>query len=402
MVEALRLEQIKLGDSGLQEFVNIHKSLYFDSNMRYPLDMELLGLRLLGITGLLQAAHPYHEHAEVMHWVAYNGNQTVGRIAAAVNHRTLAKGAEFKGAGFFGFYECIDSQEASDALTGAAEAWLRAKGCKTIMGPGGYSNMTHEPYQGILVEGFDSAPSVELLWNPPYYQRLIENAGYKVAMQYVTHEGGLEAVLAAKHDKRLERIISRAKRAIDEKGIELRHIDKRALAEECQIIAEIYNEAWKQNWGFVPMLQAEVEKMAENLKPIVVEELIQFAMHRGRPIGVIGGIPDPYSVNGPVSGPFAPLLNSEWGRIARTVLAGHGIFRKPTHLRAMFMGVREDERKGVLAAALFNDLLDISISSGIKSFDASLLLGHNRDVRALCDWWGLLHKKSYNIYSKPL
>ncbi len=403
MVGQLKLEPVELGNrKGLLEFVKVpwvlHKG---ELNLRLPLEMELLGSRLLGVTGLLEKSHPYHANAEVMHWVATRGSNLVGRISASLNQATLEKGKEFKDAGFFGFFESEENSETSGSLLNAAQTWLQARGCKRMMGPGGYSNMTHEPYQGIMVKGFDTSPSVELVWNPAYYERLMLGFGLERVMNYVTHEGRLDTA-AKKGDERLIRLVQHSKEKIMKAGIRLRYVDKTQLESECQHIAEIYNEAWKTNWGFIPMSSSEVEHMAQSLKDIVVPELIQFAEKDGQPIGVIGGIPDPYSLNAPNWGRFQNIMNAEWVRRIRTLMGANKFLIKPTHLRVMFMGVRQTDRKTHIAASLFYNFLETSLAEGYLTADASLLLEHNKDVRAISEAWGLEHKKTYSIYAKQI
>jgi GNAT superfamily N-acetyltransferase len=165
----------------------------------------------LRITGLLTSAHPYHQEAEVTHFLAHDGKQLLGRVSAAVNHRyndyynanigffgffeTIEDFAVAKdlldhddyynaNIGFFGFFETIEDFAVAKDLLDHARDWLKEKGMNLMRGPGGYSTATHESHQGILIDGFDSPPTVELTHNPPYYGEFLTRYGLTKAKDY--------------------------------------------------------------------------------------------------------------------------------------------------------------------------------------------------------------------------
>ena len=167
------IEQIELGDRRLGEFVDVPWRLFRgDPLWTPPLRAELLGSRLFGMTGLLTPEHPYHRDAEVTHFLARDGEKLLGRASAAVNRRFN----EHYGSriGFFGFFDVCNDYEVAAGLLDHAASWLRERGMETMRGPGGYSNATHEAYQGVLIEGFDAPPTVELTHNPPYYGEFLD------------------------------------------------------------------------------------------------------------------------------------------------------------------------------------------------------------------------------------
>ncbi len=403
---------VPLGDKRLEEFVRVPwelnarldgRSVENRKYWRTPLRLELLGTKFPGIkaTGLLTPEHPYHQHARVMHWIAKDHGKLVGRISAAFNTMTIQKGKEFETAGFFGFFETTESKEVYSALMNEATEWLIKHGCTRVMGPGGYSNATFEPYQGILIEGFDTPPSVELTHNPPFYGEIMDGMGFTKAKDYVTYDFKIGEV-EGDYDKRAG-LMKKCKESVKEAGLIIRPLNKAHLKKDIKILADVYNEAWKDNWGFVNITAAEGEAMADSLESIVVPELILFA-ERGtgvnaEPVAIFGGIPDPMAVNRPVWPKYRPLTsiaNNEALRMVKT-LVGH-----PPHIRIMFMGIKKGERKRPLAGALFYGLYDILVKRGYKTADASILLEDNLDVINLSKGFGGKYAKRYRIYQKNL
>ena len=181
----LTIAEIPLGDSRLKTFARLPWTLYRgDPLWTPPLTGDLLGNRLLGLEGLLTSRHPYHRYADVTHFLAFKGGKPVGRISAAVNHR-FNKYYNVK-IGFFGFFEVIKDYTVAEALLTQAGAWVKARGMTTLRGPGEYSNATHER-QGILIEGFEFPPTIDLTHNPPYYQDFMENFGFVKAKDYYAY-----------------------------------------------------------------------------------------------------------------------------------------------------------------------------------------------------------------------
>ena len=161
------IEQIPLGDRRLAAFVRVPWVLFDrDPYWTPPLNGELLGSRLLGLTGLLTPQHPYHANAVVTHFVARDGRRLLGRVSGAVNHRFNRHTG--LNVGFFGFFDVCESYDVARKLLDGVRDWLQTHGVSAMRGPGGYSNATHEAYQGVLIDGFDEPPTVELTHNPPY------------------------------------------------------------------------------------------------------------------------------------------------------------------------------------------------------------------------------------------
>jgi len=383
----LVLEELPLGDRRLSQFVRVPWRLHAgDPHWTPPLNAELLGSRLLGLTGLLTPAHPYHRHAEVTHFLARRGRQPVGRVSAAVNHRYN----EHYGTrlGFFGFFECAQDGEAARALLEAAGAWLARRGMTAMRGPGGYSNATHEPHQAVLIEGFDTPPTVELTYNPPYYGPLLEDCGLAKVKDY--HAYWVTPDEAAR--RRVEKL---AARVLAKRSVETRPLDRTCLGDEVAHIVEVYNEAWSANWGFLPLTEPEADAMAASLRFIADPEIIRFAYVDGEIAAVLGALPDPNVALRPRG---ARLLDTDVARVARLM----ALRRRIRVLRLMFFGIRPRYRRMGVDAVLFHDIYASAARRGYTGGEASMLLENNDMILRASEIMGGHRYKTWRIYETQL
>ena len=380
------IERIPLGDRRLRAFVNVPWSLFRgDPHWTPPLRAELLGSRVLGLTGLLTPEHPYHRAADVTHFVARDGHRLLGRASAAVNHRYNHHHNEQ--IGFFGFFDvCEDFHVASELLDRCRE-WLVARGMETMRGPGGYSNATHEPHQGILVDGFDAPPTLELTHNPAYYADYLERYGLRKAKDY--HAYRIEIGPAS---ERLLRVASAVRRR---RRIETRPIDMRRLRDEVNRIVAIYNEAWANNWGFLPLTDAEAEAIADSLRLVADPGLLRFAYVDGELAAVLGALPDPNVPLRPRWKRFADLDIARALRLLRTRT------RIP-RIRLMFFGVRPRFRKLGIDAVLYLEVLEHALRRGYTTCEPSLLLEDNDLILRASSFMGGIHYKTWRIYEMTL
>lgn len=222
--------------------------------------------------------NPFWRHAEGAEWLALRDGVPVGRIGACAD-RDLA--ARKPGCGVVGFFECGEDPEASAALFAEAEAFLRGRGLSRALGPLNYS--MHDT-AGVLVDGFDTPPTVDTTWNPPYYDALFLGAGYRPVKDLLgaagrVRTGGPERVreLAAVASKR---------------GVKVRPIDFSRFDEEAERIRIVYNEAWSANWGHVPIGAEEFAYKARAMKPVADTDIIRVAERDGRIVGILFAIPD--------------------------------------------------------------------------------------------------------------
>lgn len=378
--------EVPLGDPRIKDFVKVAWSLNHGDPFWTPqLDADLLGNKVLGITGLLTPEHPYHRTADVTHFIAYRAGKAVGRVSGSINDRFNEY--YYGKFAFFGFFECINDQQVANALLDAVRAWGEAKGADTLRGPGEYSNATHER-QACLIEGFDTPPTVELTHNPPYYQELIENYGFTKAMDYVAYMLDLTQPVTERLHKVAEAV--RAHRTIETRSVDMARFD-----EDIKLVIEIYNKAWANNWGFLPVTEWEAEMLAESLKPIIDPGLIRFAYHEGEPIAVLGCFPDP---NVALRPRWKWYGDSDYVRLARLMATRRNLHR----VRLMFFGIVPGHRRLGADAVLFEQVHEYVQTRGYRDCDISMLLEHNELILRASAFMGGHEYKKWRIWDLKL
>lgn len=377
----LRIEQLPLGHPGLREFVEFPWRLYRgDPYWTPPLRADLLGSKVLGIVGLLTPQNHYHRTAEVTHFLARRGGEVVGRISAAINHRFNEWYQDRFG--FFGFFDCINDVTVAHALLDAARNWMRERGCRIMRGPGEYSNATHER-QGVLIDGFDSEPCIEQTHNYPYYGDLLEGYGLSKAKDYHAYLVDVQAP----EDPRLRRIVELTSKR---REITLRNIDPKNLKDDIRLVVQIYNDAWAENWGFLPITEAEADAMAATLKIILDPGLVRFAYVDGEPAAVLGAFPDP---NWALRPRWKWYGDSDAVRIARL----QRMRRRIQRMRLIFFGVRPAFRRMGIDALLYHHVKEYAMRR-YKVCDTSLLLEDNFRIIRASEFMGGHRYKTWRIY----
>ncbi len=333
-------------------------------------------------------SHPFYnggKGAEIELFIACEGPDVVGRVAAILNHTNNQVHAE--NVVFFGFFETIDRPDVARELLGAVEVWATEKGATAVRGP---MNPSTNYECGLLVEGFSRPPVLMMTYNPPSYPRLIEGAGYRKVKD-------LHAYISPVHGaslNRLQRLAARTRNRNPE--IETRGANLADFAGEVKLVQNIYNSAWEKNWGFLPMSDSEIEWLAKELKPLVQKDLLRFALYDGEPVAFLLTIPDWNPV-------LADLDGSPWRHPIRTLK--HVLKSKPetmTGLRVITLGVKADHRKRGIEAILLGEGLEKSLEIGYQWCEYSWILEDNEVTkRAVRLMDGELYK-IYRIYEKSL
>ncbi len=319
------------------------------------------------------------------HFVAWQDGKPVGRVSAAINQRYN----EYHQCriGFFGFFDVVPDYDVARALLDRTRAWVEERGMTVLRGPGEYSNSTYER-QGVLVEGFEHPPTVELTHNFPYYSQFLERYGFHKAKDYHAYVLDVQTAVSP----RLTRLAEKLKQRRD---IQIRQLDLKNLLSEVRIIIKIYNEAWSQNWGFLPLSDEEAVPLANFLRLIADPGMIRFAFSRGEPVGVLGAFPDPYCALRPR---WRWYGDSDFIRLIRLWRMRH---RVPM-LRLMFFGIRPAFRKQGIDALLFSEVKEFAIQRGYQQCEASLLLEDNHAVISPSEFMGAHRYKTWRIYDLPL
>ena len=325
--------------------------------------------------------NPFFEHAEASYFLAARNGEVVGRIAAIRNDAHGRAHAEERQVGFFGLFETVDEQAVADVLFGAAAAWLRERGFTVMRGP---MNFSTNDECGLLVDGFDTPPVVLMPHNPAYYPPLVERAGFVKAMDLLAYEGAREPVPA--------RLVKAAARLAQRYHITLRGLDVRHFWTDVALVKRLYNEAWENNWGFIPMTDAEMNHLARRLKPLVVPDLVVFASIDERPVGFAIALPD-FNV---------ALRTNRSGR-----LFPFGLFRvlwnqrRITRSRVITLGVVPACRRSGVDALMYAWLWRHGRARGITWSESSWILESNAPMRNALERMGFAVYKTYRVYDRP-
>ncbi len=302
--------------------------------------------------------NPYFEHAEAEYFLAQRRDggrrDVVGRIAAT--HNRAHNEFHDDKVGFFGFLETIDDQAVADALFDAAADWLRPRGLDTMRGPASFS--TNDEC-GLLVDGFDSPPTVLNPHNPEYYVRLVERAAFVKAKDVVQYR--------STNPNMPERLIRGARLLATRKKITLRQIDMKRFDEEIARVKEVYNSAWEKNWGFVPMTEAEIDHLAKQLKPVIVPELVVFVEQEDKVIGFAVALPD---LN-------VALKTNPSGRLFPGIVKILWAARKISRIRILLLGLLKEYRKTGADALMYHWIWEKGYALGYRWAEAGWILEDN-------------------------
>ena len=328
--------------------------------------------------------NPFLQHADHQLFLARRDGQVVGRISAQVDHEHNRFHQERTG--FFGFFESQDDPETARALLGSAEDWLREQGMEAARGPLSFS-INQEV--GLLVEGFDTPPMIMTPHSRPYYGRLIEGAGFHKVKDLYAWRWDWETVPAKAH---------RAVEALRQRpDITIRTGDIRRFDEEIAIILDVFNSAWSENWGFVPVTPAEARRLAEELRQIVDPNIVIIVEVEGKPAGVLLAAPN---INEAIHDLNGRLFPFGWARLLWRLK----VSRIKTG-RLMILGVRKEYRTRrylAMAYLLCDEIYRRARQRGYRWAELSWTLEDNSSVNTIIRNIGIPLYKTYRIYEKPL
>ena len=331
--------------------------------------------------------NPFFEHAKACFLIALRGDVPVGRISAQVDYASLEK--HHDGAGYFGFLEAEDDIEVFQALFHAAEKWLKSQGMKKVRGP---FSLSINDEAGLLVKGYDSPPSLMMGHAFPYYAKHVEACGYSKAQDLIAYDFDLDK------DGLPERSRAIADRFIAKPNVTIRGLDKSKYLEEVGVILDIFNDAWADNWGFVPLTPAEIKKTADDLKPLVIPEHVCIIEMDGTPVAFGLTLPN---LNEAIADLDGKLLPFGWAKLLYRLK-----FNKLKSLRLPLLGIRKPYQRSWLGAAMSFVIIDTLNKSnkayGRKSGELSWVLDDNYGMRKIIESTGCRVYKTYRIYEKSL
>ncbi|WP_265530547.1 N-acetyltransferase [Sphingomicrobium marinum] len=378
MSTTLTIRPVETG-ADKKKFVDVVWSIYADDPYWVPpLKSEVHGL-------LNEKKNPWFEHGRLQLFLAERGDEVVGRISAHVDDLWLER---YPGCGLWGLFEAKDA-EAAAALIETAEQWLRKQGMARAMGPISLS-IWDEP--GLLVDGFEEKPMIMMGHHRPEYQGWVTAAGYEGVKNLHTFGLDIRIDMIPVIDKLIE---------LGERNdrIRIRDVDKSKFDEEAAIILDILNDAWSENWGYVPLTDAEIAYAGKTLKPIIVEDLVKIAEVDGKPAAFMITIPDINELIEDLDGKLFPF---GWAKLLWRL-------RKPytRRVRVPLMGVRKEHQRGRLASQLAFMLIEYTRrvcvdKYGIHFGEFGWVLEDNKGMMSIAELPGSGINHTYRIFEKPL
>ncbi len=362
---------------GLREFIELPFRLHSNAEQWIP------PLRIERRLFLTPRFGPFFKHGEAGLFLARRAGRVVGRVSAQID--TAFNDFHGNAWGMFGFLELEDDVEVMRALADAAAAWLRERGRDRMVGP---MDFTMNDESGVLIEGFELEPMIRQAWHPPYYQRLCEEAGLEKAVDtfmWSLHITG--------RDKVLPIIWDLAAQLEPKHGIRIRKMSRRHLRRDLDAFAEIYNEAWVRNFGFVPYGKEDLDAYAQELQLVFDRDWFMIAEDAaGKTVGMAITIPDVNQVLKRMNGRLLPLGWWHYLRKRRTI----------NRCRVGFLGVKPAYQHTGVAAGLYAEHFDLAEVTRVKWGEMGWILETNKAMNRAMEAMGGEIVKKYRVYERTL
>lgn len=327
---------------------------------------------------------PLFAHCEVAAWVAYRNGAPVGRITAQLDQM---QPKDVDGTlGCFGMIEAIDDAAVFDVLFEAAQTWLRARGATSIRGP---YNLSINEDLGLLVENFDDPPFIMMGHAPRYYQHRVEAQGFAAVKDLLTYKVRPDFDAPAV----MKKLAERASRTV-----KIRTLDRKNKAADFEAMRDIFNDAWSDNWGFVPFTHEEFEETAKVLSVLLPDDFIQIAEIEGRPVAFIAAFPNVNELIGDLRGRLLPF---GWAKLLWRIKV-----RGARSARVALMGVRKEHQYSRLGPTLAFLVIDAvrkaMVQRNVTSVEMGWVLEDNDGMRHIIEAIGSTVYKRYRVYQKAL
>jgi GNAT superfamily N-acetyltransferase len=321
--------------------------------------------------------NPFFKHAEMELFIAWRGNEAVGRIAAIKNE--LHNKYNNDNAGFFGFFECINDQNVANLLFDEAAKWIKSKGLTAILGP---ANPSSNDDWGMLIEGYDKPPTFMMPYNPEYYLSLCDNYGFTKAKDLVAY------LLSNPKVVKTEKLFKLANVIRDRYKIKIKELNLKDYVNDLAKVKYVYNKAWAPNWGFVPLTNEEIDVLAEELKSVVEPSLVLFAEIDDQTVGFTLTMPDLNFIFKKMNGRIFPF----------GFLRFFTEKKKINLCRILTLGIIPEYQKKGIDALLYYEIVNRAEQLGIMYGEGSWILEDNEMMNnAMKNIGGEIYKK-YRIY----
>ena len=332
----------------------------------------------------LSENNPFLKRAFSKFWLAYRNKELVGRISAQID--PLYYEQHKRKCGYFGMLEAENNTDTFRALFNTAESWLKKNGREVVQGP---FNLSINEELGLLVDGFQTSPYFMMPHNPQYYPSQVINCAYEQEEDLLAYR--LNADFAKPYPMR--RSIQKYRHQIN-----LRCVDKKNFTAEMSVLKDIFNDAWSENWGFVPFTEQEFQELGKQLKYAVPAQYVLIAEVEDEPAGMFIAVPNFNEMIKDLNGKLLPFNCLK--------LLYRIFFSSPTGVRVPLMGIRKKYQNSFLGAALVYRLIEAVqpevLARGVKEVELSWILQDNYSLQKILSTLGARVNKRYRIYSKRL
>lgn len=325
----------------------------------------------------------FFEFGAAEYFLAYRGREPVGRISAHINQ--LHERYHDPGDGFFGFFECVPEIEVAAALVAAAAGWLRQRGKKRLIGP---LNFCVYDEMGLLVEGFDTMPAIFQTHNPPYYVDLLQELGFVKVMDWLAlriQEGNID----------LDRLERRLRQVMQGHNLTFTTFRPRELTRRAEEVYALFNEAWRRNWGHVPLTDRQFKTFFHELKPLLRPELVNLILDGDRLVAFNVVIPD-----------INPLIQTFDGRLTwwRQLRLWHAAKYGPIHkARGLVLGVLQPyQNRRLHHALIIRTIINIVKGTPCQSCDLSLIPENLGPYIKALEYYGARHYKTFRVVQRDI
>jgi hypothetical protein len=379
-VAAMTLEIIPVTDKAeLRRFIRVPFLVHKNDGTWVP---PLLSEREEAFT---PSKNEFLRRSEVRFWMARRDGKDIGRISAQID--PLAQKEDSPAIGHFGCLSAIDDPEVFGALFETAEAFLHSRGTRRVQGP---FTLSINEETGLLIDGFDTRPMMMMGHDPAYLADHVEAAGYRRQGDVLAYLLDLDRPLSKSARNMLERPLA--------SSVVMRRLNLKDYDNEVRRIVSIFNDAWSENEGFVPMTEAETDELATRLKLLLDERLVWFAEINGEPVAFIVVLPNINEAIRDLNGRLFPFGVAKL--LWRLKVKGLKSARVP------LMGVRKSLAGTVLGSALPLQLIGAvwpnAKKLGFRWIELSWILEKNRPMRSILERLGAEAYKTYRIYEKAL
>jgi hypothetical protein len=332
----------------------------------------------------LSPKNHFFEHARWRAWLAMRDGRPVGRITAQIDELHLQQHGD--AAGYFGMLEAEEDVAIFAALLAAAQQWLRSEGMRQVRGP---FNLHINEEVGLLVEGFDTPPYVLMGHARPWYGPALESLGY----------AGVKDLLAyhVRPDFEAPRVMVRLAERVSDR-VKVRTVRRKQLLDDAAIMLDIFNDAWQNNWGFVPLAEADWIETVKTLTMLMPDDYIQIAEYDGEPVAFIVALPNLNEAARDLKGKLLPF---GWAKLLWRLKVSH-----PKTARVPLMGVRlsfQHSRLGPTLAFMVIDAIRKALHQrGVKDVEMGWILENNDGMRNIIETIGGEAYKRYRVYQKEL